>query len=99
MTLIVENADSKVLAVIESLKAFNPKLHIQKEQEECPICKAHDYTPNKKTIKAIKECEKMAKKPSKRLLKALKESKQMDKNPHLYPSFDTIAELKEALEK
>lgn len=41
---------------------------------------------------------KKEKKPSKRLLKALKESEQMDKNPHLYPSYSTIAELKEALE-
>lgn len=40
-----------------------------------------------------------AKKPSKRLQKALKESEEMDKNPHLYPSFSTITELKEALER
>lgn len=52
----------------------------------------------KLTIKKESEKQK-TKKPSKRLLKALEESKQMDKNPHLYPSFDTIAELKEALER
>lgn len=36
MTLIVKNADSKILAVLESLKVFNPKLNIQ---EECPFAK------------------------------------------------------------
>lgn len=36
MTLIVKNADSKFLAVLESLKVFNPKLNIQ---EECPFAK------------------------------------------------------------
>lgn len=58
MTLIVENADSKILAVLESLKVFNPKLHIQKEQEECPICKAHDYTLSPKAIKRLKKAMK-----------------------------------------
>ncbi|TLD84999.1 hypothetical protein LS70_000070 [Helicobacter sp. MIT 11-5569] len=63
MTLIIENADSKVLGVLESLKAFNPKLKIQ---EECPICAAADYTlkpkAEKRLKKAIKEIESKRKK-------------------------------------
>lgn len=63
MTLVVKNADSKVLRVLESLKAFNPKLQIQ---EECPICAAANYTLNpkaeKRLKKAIKEIETKRKK-------------------------------------
>ncbi|TLD83230.1 hypothetical protein LS70_005640 [Helicobacter sp. MIT 11-5569] len=59
MTITLKNADSKILGVLESLKAFNPKLEIQ---EECPICAAADYTLNpkaeKRLKKAIKEIEK-----------------------------------------
>lgn len=63
MTLIVKNADSKVLGVLESLKAFNPQLSIQ---EECPMCAAANYTLNpkaeKRLKKAIKEIESKRKK-------------------------------------
>lgn len=55
MTLIVKNADSKILAVLESLKVFNPKLNIQ---EECPICEAHDYTLSPKATKRLKKAMK-----------------------------------------
>lgn len=63
MTLIVENADSRVLAVLEKLKAFNPNLSIQ---EECPICAAADYIlspkAEKRLKKAMKEIESKRKK-------------------------------------
>lgn len=81
MTLIVENANAEILQVIESLKGLNKKLKITKESE-CPICKAHNYTP--KMTKAMK--------------KALKESEDIAKNPHKYPSYTSIEALREALE-
>ena len=59
MTLIVKNADSKILSVLESLKMFNPKLNIQ---EECPICEAHDYTLSPKATKRLKKAIKEVKK-------------------------------------
>ncbi|SQB98145.1 Uncharacterised protein [Helicobacter fennelliae] len=31
--------------------------------EECPICKAHNYTPNKRVLKAMQECEDILKNP------------------------------------
>lgn len=43
----------------------------------------------------VKEKEK---KPSKRLLKAIKEVEEMQKNPHLYKSYSSIEEFKQALE-
>ena len=39
MTLIIENADSKVLAVIKSLKAFRPKLKIKKASKKQKVKK------------------------------------------------------------
>ncbi|MGX3010052.1 hypothetical protein ACWIUD_00610 [Helicobacter sp. 23-1044] len=45
MTLIVENANVETLRVIESLKGLNKDLVITKNDSECPICKAHNYTP------------------------------------------------------
>ena len=59
MTLIVKNADSKILSVLESLKMFNPKLNIQ---EECPICGAYDYTLSPKATKRLKKAIKEVKK-------------------------------------
>lgn len=54
MTLIIENANDAILRVVESLKGLNSDLKITAENE-CEICRAHDYTPNKKTIKLIKK--------------------------------------------
>ena len=86
MTLIIENANAETLRVIESLKGLNRDLIItqesDKQSDECPICKAHDYTP--KMTKAMK--------------KALKESEDIAKNPHKYPSYKSIEALREALE-
>ena len=53
MTLIIKNADSKVLGVIESLGALKPDMKI----------KVHGKKPNKKTRKAMKECEKIIANP------------------------------------
>jgi len=53
MTLIIENADSKILAVLESLKALKPELEIKKEKE-----------PKKRLHKAMKECEQILKNPN-----------------------------------
>ena len=39
MTLIIENADSKVLAVIKSLKTFRPKLKIKKASKKQKVKK------------------------------------------------------------
>ena len=39
MTLIIENADSKVLAVIKSLKALRPKLKIKKASKKQKVKK------------------------------------------------------------
>nr|QGT50429.1 hypothetical protein Helico5904_1010 [uncultured Helicobacter sp.] len=55
MTLIVKNADSKVLGVLESLKALKPELEISKEKET--------KQPNIKLHTAIEECEKILKNP------------------------------------
>lgn len=82
MTLIIENANAETLRVIESLKGLNRDLIITQESDECPICKAHDYTP--KMTKAMR--------------KALKESEDIAKNPHKYPSYKSIEALREALE-
>ena len=81
MTLTIENADSQTLKVIESLQGLNKDLVIT-TQNECEICKAHDYTP--KMTKAMK--------------KALKESKDITKNPHKYKSYTSIEALRKALE-
>lgn len=81
MTLIIENANDAILRVVESLKGLNSDLKITAENE-CPICKAHDYTP----------------KMSDEMKEALKESEEISKNPHLYPSYTSIEALREALE-
>lgn len=44
MTITLENVDAETLRVIESLKGLNKDLVITQEGDECPICKAHDYT-------------------------------------------------------
>lgn len=44
MTITLENVDVETLRVIESLKGLNKDLVITQEVDECPICKAHDYT-------------------------------------------------------
>nr|WP_317403977.1 hypothetical protein [uncultured Helicobacter sp.] len=81
MTLILENVDTSILRVIESLQGLNKDLQIQ-VQDECPICKAHDYTPSKKVAKKLKKSLKeIEKKRSKGTLK----------------SFDSIEELKAEL--
>ena len=49
----------RFLAVLESLKVFNPKLNIQ---EECPIYEAHDYTLSPKAAKRLKKAIKEVKK-------------------------------------
>ena len=82
MTLIIQNANAETLRVIESLKGLNKDLVITKESDECPICKAHDYTP----------------KMSDEMKEALKESEEISKNPQLYPSYTSIETLREALE-
>lgn len=82
MTLIIQNANAETLRVIESLKGLNKDLVITKESDECPICKAHDYTP----------------KMSDEMKEALKESEEIAKNPQLYPSYTSIETLREALE-
>ena len=91
MTITLENVNAETLRVIESLKGLNKDLIItakkdnkqsDKNNKECPICKAHDYTP--KMTKAMK--------------KALKQSEDIAKNPHKYPSYTSIEALREALE-
>lgn len=82
MTITLENVDAETLRVIESLKGLNKDLVITKESDECPICKAHDYTP----------------KMSDEMKEALKESEEIAKNPQLYPSYTSIEALREALE-
>lgn len=82
MTLIIENANAETLRVIESLKGLNKDLVITQENDECPICKAHDYMP----------------KMSDEMKEALKQSEEITKNPHLYPSYNSIEALREALE-
>ena len=82
MTLIVENANIETLRVIESLRGLNKDLVITKNDNECPICKAHNYTP----------------KMTKKMREALKESEDIAKNPHKYPSYTSIEALREALE-
>lgn len=81
MTLIIENANDAILRVVESLKGLNSDLKIT-TKNECPICKAQDYTP----------------KMSNEMKEALKESEEISKNPHLYPSYTSIEALAEALE-
>lgn len=81
MTLILENVDTSILRVIESLQGLNKDLQIE-VQDECPICKAHDYTPSKKTAKKLK--------------KSLKEIEKKRKKGTL-KSFDSIEELKAEL--
>lgn len=44
MTITLENVDVEILRVIESLKGLNKDLVITQEVDECPICKAYDYT-------------------------------------------------------
>lgn len=77
MTLIVENANAETLQVIESLRGFNKDLVITKNDNECPICKAHNYTP----------------KMTKEMREALKESDDIAKNPYKYPSYKNAKEL------
>ena len=76
MTLVVQNADSKVLGVLESLKAFNPKLQVQ---EECPICAAANYALNakaeKRLKKAIREIETKRKKGTLKTFHSMEELK------------------------
>ncbi|AWK60915.1 hypothetical protein HCN_0041 [Helicobacter cinaedi PAGU611] len=81
MTLILENVDTSILRVIESLQGLNKDLQIE-VQDECPICKAHDYTPSKKAAKKLK--------------KSLKEIGKKRKKGTL-KSFDSIEELKAEL--
>lgn len=57
MTIVLKNADSKILGVLESLKALKPELEITKEKE----CKK----PSKRLHKAIEECEEILKNPKK----------------------------------
>lgn len=85
MTLVIENADSKILAVLESLKAFNPELNIQ---EECEICRVHGYIPNKKTRKVLKKHMKKNEKSNKRLLKAIEEVKNGE--VEIFDSFESF---------
>lgn len=82
MTITLENVDAETLRVIESLKGLNKDLVITQEGDECPICKAHDYMP----------------KMSDEMKEALKESEEIAKNPQLYPSYNSIEALREALE-
>lgn len=82
MTITLENVDAETLRVIESLKGLNKDLVITQEGDECPICKAHDYT--------LKMSDEMK--------EALKESEEIAKNPQLYPSYTSIEALREALE-
>ena len=82
MTITLENVDAETLRVIESLKGLNKDLVITQEVDECPICKAHDYTL----------------KMSNEMKEALKESEEIAKNPQLYPSYKNIEALREALE-
>ncbi|MGX2983401.1 hypothetical protein [Helicobacter sp. 23-1045] len=77
MTLIVKNANVETLRVIESLKGLNKDLVITTNDSECPICKAHNYTP----------------KMTKEMREALKESEDIAKNPHKYPSYKNAKEL------
>lgn len=74
MTITLENVDAETLRVIESLKGLNKNLVTTQESDECPICKAHDYTP----------------KISDEMKEALKESEEIAKNPQLYPSYNSI---------
>ncbi len=55
MTIIVRNVDSKILSVIESLKALKPELEISKEKET--------KKPNKQLRRAMEECEEILKNP------------------------------------
>lgn len=55
MTLIIENADSKILKVIESLKALKPELEIRHKKKR--------KKPSKKLLEALKESEEMEKNP------------------------------------
>ncbi len=81
MTLILENVDTNTLRVIESLQGLNKDLQIE-VQDECPICKAHDYTSSKKAAKKLK--------------KSLKEIEKKRKKGTL-KSFNSIEELKAEL--
>lgn len=82
MTITLENVNAETLRVIESLKGLNKDLVITKDSDECEICKGHDYT--------LKMSDEMK--------EALKESEEITKNPHIYPSYTSIAALREALE-
>ena len=81
MTLTIENVKPEFLSAFKDLaKSSNAIITEQiDETDECPICKAHGYTPS----------------DSKEMREALKESEEIAKNPHLYPSFKNAKELLE----
>ena len=54
MTLMLKNVDTNTLRVIESLQGLNENLQIE-VQDECPICRACDYTPSPKAAKKLKK--------------------------------------------
>ncbi len=84
MTLTIENVKPEFLSAFKDLAKSSNAIIIEQidETDECPICKAHGYTPS----------------DSKEMREALKESKEISKNPHLYPSYASVDELMAALE-
>ncbi|MGX2983475.1 hypothetical protein [Helicobacter sp. 23-1045] len=60
MTLIIENVKEEyVPAFREFAKKMNANLTAESSDDECPICKAHDYRfePNDRLLEAIREVE------------------------------------------
>lgn len=61
MTLVIENVKEKHLDAFKKLSK-DTKATITQEIDECPICKAHDYTlspkAEKKILKAVENIEK-----------------------------------------
>ncbi|MGX3009973.1 hypothetical protein ACWIUD_00215 [Helicobacter sp. 23-1044] len=81
MTLIIENVKEEyVPAFREFAKKMNANLTAESSDDECPICKAHDYRFE----------------PSDRLLEAICEVEEMKKNPNDYKGYSSGKEVIEA---
>ena len=82
MTLVIENVKEKHLAAFKKLSK-DTKATITQEIDECPICKAQDYT--------------LSPKAEKRILRAVEDIEKERKDGTL-KSYTSIDELRRALE-
>ena len=64
MTLTIENVKPEFLPKFKEFAQSLNATITQQLEDECPICKAHDYTPNSEEMReALKESEEIAKNP------------------------------------